>query len=1029
MQVKFDSLNRYEVPGFTICNPGSTYRNGLLSKSLGAITNTSDEEIVIHFNATSELNFRAYKVPSDGTIAGDYVEKIYHALKNRRLVFAEGFGYFIITDVVDGFSDGVDYKDISASSCEIEIQNKSLTYIENNTYRFIELLEKIVATLPKWTIGSIDSDVADKHRTFEDVDVNKNTLAFLMEDMQDAYECIFTFDTINRRINVFDQNNYVIRTDIHLTKDDLINELEISESSEDLYTALSVYGGNDLTISAVNPLGTNVIYDFSYYLDWMSDELKKSVIDWSNLLNARFDTYFELNTHYHEKLVEQSDSNAEISRIKTQIEMYRKCRENIIAESSTESVSEYNEVIEENGGKTITIHDSVDDTVAEIDNLISQAESDLVTQETNATSIQSELDNLSSSISEIHNEVSIQNFFSQEEYEELYDYIYEGIYNDEYIIVTENMTQTERLEQMRTLYDRAKKRMVIVSHPTQEFSVNTEDFIFEKKFQEWSRQLEVGSLINVELGNSDIAELFLSTIQLNWDDKDLTLTFGNRFNKFDPKTLFNGVLGDVQKTANTVEYIKDVIYPVKSGKLNEFQEALRTSRTLTMNAALSSANQEVTIDGSGYTGRKKLSDGEFDPRQIKITSNSIVFTDDAWETCKTALGQIILDNDATTYGLNAETIIGEMIIGGQLNIYDKDGNELLSVIDNKISLRVSDSKESIKSEVKSEIKEDVDASVQNAVDTAVAEVIIEINSDIDNLQSQIDGNITTWFFDGEPASNNEPAANWTTIADKDNHLGDLYYDNNTGYAYRWCVQNGDYLWLRITDTDVVKALADAKSAQDTADSKRRTFISQPVPPYDEGDLWVQGEGGDIMHCQISKAAGQAFSTDDWILASKYTDDSKANQVEDDLNSYKDVTETKFASLDITADGIRSEVSLQTEKLGGLESQMTHIQQASDSVAIQVQSIQENGVNKVTTDTGFTFNEDGLRIQKSGEEIENLLDNTGMYVYRSGEMILQANANGVRAIDVTVENYFIVGNSRFEDYDNGTDSARTGCFWV
>jgi hypothetical protein len=84
-----------------------------------------------------------------------------------------------------------------------------------------------------------------------------------------------------------------------------------------------------------------------------------------------------------------------------------------------------------------------------------------------------------------------------------------------------------------------------------------------------------------------------------------------------------------------------------------------------------------------------LNDGTYDPRQVKLTGKSLVFTDDAWETCKVAIGQILLGDGTTTYGINAETIIGDLIIGNQLVIKDNDGNDLFTVIDNRIASEVS----------------------------------------------------------------------------------------------------------------------------------------------------------------------------------------------------------------------------------------------------------------------------------------------------------------------------------------------------
>ena len=156
-----------------------------------------------------------------------------------------------------------------------------------------------------------------------------------------------------------------------------------------------------------------------------------------------------------------------------------------------------------------------------------------------------------------------------------------------------------------------------------------------------------------------------------------------------------------------------------------------------------------------------------------------------------------------------------------------------------------------------------------------------VDPKIDGIQNQIDGVIETWFYNGVPTLSNYPASEWNTENLKIQHLGDLYYDNDTGTAYRFS-QRADktYYWNVITDDAVTKALAAAKAAQDTADGKRRTFTSQPKPPYDEGDIWVNATYGttynnDILRCVKSKASG-TFAISDWTLASKYTDDTALN---------------------------------------------------------------------------------------------------------------------------------------------------------
>ena len=158
--------------------------------------------------------------------------------------------------------------------------------------------------------------------------------------------------------------------------------------------------------------------------------------------------------------------------------------------------------------------------------------------------------------------------------------------------------------------------------------------------------------------------------------------------------------------------------------------------------------------------------------------------------------------------------------------------------------------------------------------------------ELSTIQNQIDGSITNWFYGYAPTLSNAPASAWTTTELKNIHLGDVFYDTVTGYAYRFKVLSNVYSWERITDSDITKALADAAKAQDTADGKRRVFVVQPVTPYDIGDLWVQGSNGDIMRCATMRLTG-SFVAGDWVKASKYTDDTRAIQAEANAKNYAD----------------------------------------------------------------------------------------------------------------------------------------------
>lgn len=155
---------------------------------------------------------------------------------------------------------------------------------------------------------------------------------------------------------------------------------------------------------------------------------------------------------------------------------------------------------------------------------------------------------------------------------------------------------------------------------------------------------------------------------------------------------------------------------------------------------------------------------------------------------------------------------------------------------------------------------------------------------LEEIQSQLDGQIEQFFYTYYPTLSNIPASEWTTTALKEQHLGDLFYNTDTGAVFRFVKDGSTYKWQQLSDAEVAEALAIANDALALAREKRRIFTSTPYPPYEVGDLWVQGSSGDIMRCKTSRASG-SYTSSDWEKASKYTDNTALNNF---INgSYKD----------------------------------------------------------------------------------------------------------------------------------------------
>ena len=506
-------------------------------------------------------------------------------------------------------------------------------------------------------------------------------------------------------------------------------------------------------------------------------------------------------------------------------------------------MNQYNTEIANYGGDQIVVYNDIEDTITALTTQINGCKAEKTQTESSLATAQDEADVYITHNRTINSQLAITSYFTQSEYAELSNYIFEGSYTDDYIKVTDIMTYSEKFQQMKTLYDRAEEQLLKVSEPTQEFDVDSESVIFDTNFSHWNDQLETGCLINVELVKDDWAWLFLSSITVNYDDKNLKFTFGNRFNKYDTKSLFDKVLGSISKSANTLQYIKDVLYPLKDGTFDDMKDAIQSSRNITMAGALVSNNEEVVIDSSGYTGRTKLANGTYDPQQIKITGKNIVFTDDAWDTAKTAIGKILLPNDVSTYGINAETLIGELLVGERVVLqnpdqslrFDEDG---LTVFNDTNSFILNPSGDTLISIKKGNheifgldqngalhVEADgtgIDLSSNDSVlglNASIQATAKEIKSTVSSAVSKYDTSaVTVYLYGYGIPSNTYDASNYNTRYYLNQSNGYLYQSDGTNWVYKSrlnLITDNLQSQISITEREIKSTVGSAVSKYDT----------------------------------------------------------------------------------------------------------------------------------------------------------------------------------------------------------------------
>ena len=242
-------------------------------------------------------------------------------------------------------------------------------------------------------------------------------------------------------------------------------------------------------------------------------------------------------------------------------------------------------------------------------------------------------------------------------------------------------------------------------------------------------------------------------------------------------------------------------------------------------------------------------------------------------------GGMTVDGDTIVRILNAVGVNADWINAGAITVTDADGNIIFSVdMDTKSvyldgSVQIGGGK-SLNQTFANYLQESKDYS-----DGKLSDYAETVTGSLGDLQDQIDGQIETFYYDYEPTLQNKPASDWTSAAERKKHIGDLFFNKTTGYAYRFMQDGATWGWTLVQDTDITKAMKAAENAQDTADHKRRVFVTKPQPPYDIGDLWSQSEdeGGDILTCTVSRAKGASYVQSDWQKLNKYTDDTKAEE--------------------------------------------------------------------------------------------------------------------------------------------------------
>lgn len=380
----------------------------------------------------------------------------------------------------------------------------------------------------------------------------------------------------------------------------------------------------------------------------------------------------------------------------------------------------------------------------------------------------------------------------------------------------------------------------------------------------------------------------------------------------------------------------------------------------------------------------------------------------------------LVDKDIISYGVDKTTNQAFMNIYGNMYVGDREGSSFLRyTIENGLELKgrlnigttFGDTtlEEALK-KASETYKEDLDP------------YKLAMEKEIANLQGQIDGAIESWFYDPAPTLGNLPASKWTTAETRNIHLGDLYYSGEgRAYRFQYNTDTEEYYWNEIVDNDIILALENAKKAQDTADSKRKTFVRQPTvdDEYDIGDIWLNATyddgttkyDNDMLRAITAKAKGIAFSIDHWTLASKYTDDTIAKEALDSAKKANEAATTLQSTIkgmkEFTDEAFADGIITRSERVG-IAQYINQIETVKAQVEQSYTQVYNNSLLQGNAKTNLKAGYDGF--VSAATELVNQIN------------VVIADDEATAAERAAVDNKYTIFNTKYGDYTSYLNAA-------
>ena len=665
-----DNFNNLEKPIIYIARKDKTI--------LDSVSIYDDLSITLNLNAFHTATFKIYK-ELDG------VENSYfYDFEEDMLIMIPGVSWFKIHVETVSEHTGT-YKLINATSLECMLCYKRLVDFQVNSDDFEDteytptifynpndhkksLLHRVLNTSALWTVGHVDASLEKKQRTFDESDID--VYSFLTGSVSEAFNCLFIFDTFNYTVNAYDLDNYGQNTDIFVSMDNLAENMKQTIDENSIITCYKIMTSEFTNVAEINPNGTNKIYNFDYYIPYLPESLQKKVMEYNK-------HYTEIQPSY-EYLVEKLAKEIEvIQELNTRLpsdmnsknwKLYgfeflsskKKTLENQYQVACAQGMNNPNSL---NYSQYTSISSDLSAVTSEYQ--VRKAEI------ANATSNKNVTLNV---IREFQEQLNMNLWFTEDEWKTLDSYVIEQTFSNDNFASVSNTTESELFDLEKQLMESAVKDLAKKSRPQYQYSSTLLNILTIPEFKDFLKCFALGNFIQMQTDYDVLVKLRIISYTVDFSNtQNIDVVFSDAVRIHDVYDDAASIQSQANAIAMSFKFNKDQYD--KSVYQSNFVEDLRKyGLDVSITGIHNSQNQNQVWDETGMTFRQWNNQRQdYDPEQIKIINNMIVFSDDNFQSAKMAIGKIPVGDNKYAYGINAEYLVAKMILSENMWIENNSG--------------------------------------------------------------------------------------------------------------------------------------------------------------------------------------------------------------------------------------------------------------------------------------------------------------------------------------------------------------------